>query len=55
MVKAGARAGGHFIKKRALLTDWLIDLWRHREGRDPRVVLQAARAASSGLTLAETI
>jgi hypothetical protein len=40
-----------FISKRALLTDRLLDLWRHGQGPDPGLVLQAAERASCGLPI----
>ena len=43
-------ASFEFTSKRALLTDRLLDLWRHGKGPDPSLVLEAARRASSGLT-----
>jgi len=43
-----------FIARRALLTDRLLDLWRHGQGPDPALVLEAARTASSGLASADT-
>jgi hypothetical protein len=46
-------ASSDFISKRALLTDRLLDLWRHGQGPDPALVLQAARTASSGLASAD--
>ena len=46
-------ASSDFISTRALLTDRLLDLWRHGQGPDPALVLQAARAASSGLPSAD--
>jgi len=48
-------ATSDFIAKRALLTDRLLDLWRHGQGPDPALVLQAARAASSGFASADAI
>ena len=48
-------ASSDFISKRALLTDRLLDLWRHGQGPDPTLVLQAARAASSGLASADAV
>jgi hypothetical protein len=47
-------ASHDFIARRTLLTDRLIDLWRHGQGPDPALVLKAARAAGSGLANAET-
>ena len=44
-------ASSDFISARALLTDRLLDLWRRGQGPDPALVLRAAEAASSGLTL----
>jgi hypothetical protein len=41
-----------FVERRGLLTDELLDLWRQNKGPDPAIVLQAARKASRGLTLA---
>ena len=48
-------ASSDFISTRALLTDRLLDLWRHGQGPDPALVLQAARAASSGLPSADAV
>jgi hypothetical protein len=48
-------ASSEFIARRALLTDRLLDLWRHGQGPDPALVLRAARAASTGLASAETV
>lgn len=48
-------ASSDFVSKRALLTDRLLDLWRHGQGPDPALVLQAARAASSGFASADAI
>ena len=47
-------ASDDFIARRALLTDRLLDLWRHGQGPDPALVLAAARTASSGLASADT-
>jgi hypothetical protein len=41
-------ASHDFISRRELLTDRLIDLWRHGQGPDPALVLEAARSAGSG-------
>ena len=46
-------ASSDFIARRALLTDRLLHLWRHGQGPDPALVLQAARTASSGLASAD--
>lgn len=46
-------ASDDFIARRALLTDRLLDLWRHGQGPDPALVLEAARTASSGLVSAD--
>jgi hypothetical protein len=46
-------ASSDFIAKRALLTDRLLDLWRHGQGPDPALVLQAAETASCGLDVAD--
>lgn len=48
-------ASNDFITKRTLLTDGLLDLWRHGQGPDPALVLQATRAASSGLASADAV
>jgi hypothetical protein len=48
-------ASSDFISKRALLTDRLLDLWRHGQGPDPALVLRAARTASSGLASADAV
>lgn len=48
-------ASSDFISKRALLTDRLLALWRHGQGPDPALVLQAARNAGSGLASADTV
>jgi hypothetical protein len=41
-------ASDDFISGRELLTDRLIDLWRHGQGPDPALVLAAARTAGGG-------
>jgi hypothetical protein len=41
-------ASDDFISGRELLTDRLIDLWRHGQGPDPALVLEAARTAGGG-------
>ena len=46
-------ASSEFIAKRALLTDRLLDLWRHGQGPDPALVLQAAQTANCGLEVAD--
>jgi hypothetical protein len=38
-------ASDDFVSGRELLTDQLIDLWRHDHGPDPALVLEAARTA----------
>ena len=38
-----------------MLTDHLLDLWRHGRGPDPGLVLLAAEQASSGLSNAESV
>ena len=48
-------ASSDFIARRALLTDRLLELWRHGQGPDPALVLQAARAASSGFASADAV
>jgi hypothetical protein len=48
-------ASSDFISRRALLTDQLLALWRHRQGPDPALVLQAARNVGSGLASADTV
>ena len=42
-------ASDDFISQRSLLTDRLLDLWRHGQGPDPVLVLQAAKRAGCGL------
>lgn len=44
-----------FLSRRALLTDRLLDLWRHGQGPEPALVLRAAEAASCGLGTAEAV
>lgn len=46
-------ASSEFIAKRALVTDRLLDLWRHGQGPDPALVLQAAATAGCGLEVAD--
>lgn len=48
-------ASNDFVARRGLLTDRLLDLWRHGQGPDPALVLQAARAASSGLASTDAV
>lgn len=48
-------ASSDFISKRALLTDRLLDPWRHGQGPDPALVLLAARVTSSGLASADAV
>lgn len=48
-------ASSEFVSKRALVTDRLLDLWRHGRGPDPALVLQAARVAGSGLASADVV
>ena len=38
-----------FVKRRALLTDRLLELWRQGRGPDPALVLQAAKRAGAEL------
>jgi hypothetical protein len=38
-----------FISRRSLITDRLLDLWRHGQGPDPALVLEAANRAGCGL------
>jgi hypothetical protein len=45
-------ASRDFIATRALVTDRLIDLWRKGHGPDPVLVLEAAKRAASGRTIA---
>jgi len=45
-------ASDDFIAQRSLLTDRLLDLWRHGQGPDPELVLQAAKRAGCGLPAA---
>jgi hypothetical protein len=44
-----------FVSRRGLLTDHLLDLWRHGRGPDPGLVLRAAEQASCGLSNAESV
>jgi hypothetical protein len=46
-------ASSEFVATRALLTDRLLDLWRHGQGPDPALVLQAAEAAGCGLAIVD--
>jgi hypothetical protein len=46
-------ASSEFVSKRALLTDRLLDLWRHGQGPDPALVLRAAETAGCGLAIAD--
>ena len=48
-------ASRDFISRRALLTDRLLDLWRHGHGPDPALVLQAARTASTGFASSDAV
>ena len=48
-------ASSDFVARRALLTDRLLELWRHGQGPAPAHVLQAARTASSGLASADAV
>ena len=48
-------ASSDFVARRALLTDRLLDLWRHGRGPDPTLVLRAAEVATNGLTLTTVI
>ncbi len=48
-------ASSDFVTRRGLLTDRLLDLWRHGQGPDPALVLRAARAASTGLASADAV
>jgi hypothetical protein len=48
-------ASSDFVARRGLLTDRLLDLWRHGQGPDPVLVLRAAQAASSGLASADAV
>jgi hypothetical protein len=45
-------ASDDFISQRSLLTDRLLDLWRHGQGPDPGLVLRAAKRAGCGLPAA---
>ena len=44
-----------FASRRGVLTDRLLDLWRHGRGPDPVLVLQAAERASCGLQDADSV
>jgi hypothetical protein len=48
-------APDEFVSKRGMLTDHLLDLWRHGQGPDPGLVLRAAEQASCGLANAESV
>jgi hypothetical protein len=48
-------APDEFVSRRGMLTDHLLDLWRHGRGPDPGLVLRAAEQASSGLSNAESL
>ena len=48
-------ATSDFVERRAVLTDRLLELWRHGQGPDPALVLKAARAASRGLAIADPV
>lgn len=44
-----------FVLRRGVLTDQLLDLWRHGQGPDPSLVLQAAeRTRPAGSSTART-
>jgi hypothetical protein len=44
-----------FVSRRGVLTDRLLDLWRHGRGPDPVLVLRAAERASCGLQDADSV
>jgi len=48
-------APDEFVSRRGVLTDHLLDLWRHGQGPDPGLVLRAAEQASCGLSDAESV
>jgi hypothetical protein len=48
-------ASSDFVEKRAVLTDRLLELWRHGQGPDPALVLKAAETASRGLAIADAV
>jgi hypothetical protein len=48
-------APDEFISRRGVLTDRLLDLWRHGRGPDPTLVLRAAERASCGLPNADSV
>jgi hypothetical protein len=48
-------APDEFVSRRGVLTDRLLDLWRHGRGPDPELVLRAAEQASCGLPNADSI
>jgi hypothetical protein len=48
-------APDEFVSRRGMLTDHLLDLWRHGRGPDPALVLRAAEQASCGLSNAESV
>jgi hypothetical protein len=47
-------APDEFVSRRGVLTDRLLDLWRHGRGPNPELVLQAAERASCGLPTAHS-
>jgi hypothetical protein len=47
-------APDEFVSRRGVLTDRLLDLWRHGQGPDPALVLRAAERVSSGLPNADS-
>jgi hypothetical protein len=48
-------APDEFVSRRGVLTDRLLDLWRHGRGPDPALVLRAAERASCGLPNAGSV
>ena len=48
-------APDEFVSRRGVLTDRLLDLWRHGRGPDPGLVLRAAERASCGLPNADSV
>lgn len=48
-------APDEFVSRRGVLTDRLLDLWRHGRGPDPELVLRAAERASCGLPNADSV
>jgi MYM-type Zinc finger with FCS sequence motif len=48
-------ASDDFVSRRGVLTDRLLDLWRHGRGPDPVLVLRAAEHVSCGLPSVDSV